>query len=164
VVGKITKLSLTSITVHASSGNVTDTLTNSTVVMTQTKGTRSDLKAGTFVRLTVGSKNTVTAISLSGGFRAFPGRTGARPRRTPTANRPAGAFGAFRGGSVVSLKNKSLSVRTFAGKTTTYTLASNVAITKSVRGSISNLRVGETVRLATAPGSKTVFAVTIEKS
>jgi hypothetical protein len=164
VQGKISKLSLTSITIKTSSSTVTDKLTHSTVVSTLTRGSLSDLKTGTFVRLTLASNKDVSTVNIGGGFGGFPRGTFPRPRRIPTANRPRRPSGLFTGGQIVSLKSGKISVRSFRGTTQIYALAKKVTVTKSVRGSIKNLRLGETVRVSAAPGSKTAFAITIVSS
>jgi hypothetical protein len=57
-----------------------------------------------------------------------------------------------------------LTVRTPQGQTTTYALSKNVTVTKTVRGTLSDLHAGQTVRIAALPGTTTAFAVTIESA
>jgi hypothetical protein len=164
VVGKITELSLTSLVVKTSTRSDTVKLTGSTIYSRVTRSALSSVTKGTFVTLTLASgSKSVSTISIGSRFGGFRRPTGARPRRTPGTGRRFGRPGGlFTGGQVVSLGNGRLTVRSFNGKSTTYTLARNVTVTKSVRVARSALHLGETVRVATAPGSTTAFAITIE--
>lgn len=166
IVGKITKLSSSSLQVKTTNGTVTEKLTSSTVFSEVTRDKLSDVSKGTFVTMTLGAGNTVATVSIGSRFGGFrPG--GFRPggTRPSGARRPPGSFaGRFMGGQVVSVGKGKLTLRNFLGKSTTYTLSKNVVVTKSVRTTRSALKVGETVRVAAAPGTSIAFAVTIESA
>jgi hypothetical protein len=59
------------------------------------------------------------------------------------------------------VSNGKLTLRNWQGQTATYTLSPNVTVTKTVRGQLSDLAIGQTVRIAVRPGSTTALAVTI---
>jgi hypothetical protein len=67
-------------------------------------------------------------------------------------------------GQIVSVANGQLSLKDRQGQTTTYTLGQNVSVTKTVPGQLSDLAIGETVRIAARTGSSTALAVTIESA
>ena len=71
--------------------------------------------------------------------------------------------GLHRGGKIVSAGNGQLVLSTRQGQTT-YTLGQNVTVTKTVRGQLSDLAVGQTVRVAVRSGGTTAFAVVIENA
>jgi RNase P/RNase MRP subunit p29 len=162
--GKITELGMNSLVVKTSSSSVTVKLTSSTIYSRMTRAALSNVTKGTFVTLTLASGGkTVSTISVGSRFGGFRRPTGARPVRTPGTGRRFGRpGGTFSGGQVVSVGNGHLTIRSFNGTSRTYTLAKNVTVTKSVRVTRSALHLGETVRVARAPGSTTAFAITIE--
>jgi hypothetical protein len=169
ITGKITKVSSTSVTVQTQSGSITEQLTGSTVVMKETRGGLSDLAPRTFVRVTLTSgSNTVTAVYIESrsGSSGHPSKTGTpEPTGTSGTKSPSKPkTGSHRGGQVVSVANGRLTLRNGQGQTTTYTLSPNVTVTKTVHGQLSDLAVGETVRIHARPGSTTALAVTIESA
>lgn len=174
VTGKITQLNGTSLQVQTASGTVTEQLTTTTVVFKETKGTVADLTPGAFASVTLASgTTTVTAVhveSRNAGSSTRPVKTGQKGTKTGTApkTKPAGTTtrihtGMHRGGQIVGVANGQLTLRDRQGQTT-YTLGQNVTVTKTVRGQLSDLAVGETVRVAARPGATTAFAVTIESA
>lgn len=178
VSGKITQLSGTSLQVQTASGPVTEQVTTSTLVFKESKGTLADLTPGTFVSVTLASgTTTVTAVHLESraGTSTRPAGTGHKGTKTGTAPktkpaRPAGAkpttgthVGLHRGGQIVSFANGQLTLQTRQDQTT-YTVGQTVTVTKTVRGQLSDLAVGETVHVAARPGTTTAFAVTIESA
>lgn len=177
-VGKITQVSSTSLTVQTASGSITDALTSNTVVIKNTAGSLGDLTKGAFVTVTLASNGTtVTAVDLetkpAGTTHTHKTRTGTttstphKTRKTGTTGTTTTAptkkvnAGLHRGGQVVSVSNGQLVLSGRAGQTATYTLGSTVKVTKTVRGQLSDLAVGQTVRVA---GSPTAFAVIIENA
>jgi hypothetical protein len=161
ITGKITRLSLTSLMVKTSSGTITTRLTSSTVILRMEHGSLSDLKPGTFVSLSLGAgSRTVTGVSVSSRLGAFPNRGAARPR---TGRPRIPRFGGqLQGGTIVSLGKGRLTVRSRQGTSTTYTLSAHATITKSIRGTLGDLRLGQTVRVGVRPGTTTAFSITIE--
>lgn len=172
VAGKITSVSSTSVTVQTQSGSVTEQLTSSTRVMKVTRGSLSDLAPGTFAEVTFAS-GTTTVIAIH--IESKPVWSG-RPTRAGSAHpaHPAGTSprkgtrkpknGSFEGGQIVSAGNGKLTLRNRQGQTAPYTLSPNVTVLKTVRGQLSDLAVGQTVRIAVRPGGTTAFAVTIESA
>jgi len=184
VAGKITNVSATSaatsVTVQTSTGAVTEQLTSSTIVVKVTRGTLADLTPGAFAQVTLASgSNTVTAIHVESktAVTTHTPRAGTKPATgtipKPHATKPKTGTtapkaprvnaGLHRGGQIVSAGNGSLTLSTRQGQTT-YTLGQNVTVTKTVRGALSDLQIGQTVRIAVRPGSTTAFAVTIESA
>jgi len=169
VAGKITSVSSTSVTVQTQSGSVTEQLTSSTRVTKVTHGSLSDLAPGTFAQVTFASgTTTVAAIQIESKpvSSGHPTKTGSHPSHpagtTPRKGTRKPKNGSFEGGQVVSAGNGKLTLRNRQGQTATYTLSPNVTVLKTVRGQLSDLAIGQTVRIAVRPGSTTAFAVTIE--
>jgi hypothetical protein len=172
VAGKITGVSSTSVTVQTQSGSVTEQLSSSTRVMKVTRGSLSDLAPGTFAQVTFASgTTTVTAIHIESKpvSSGHPTRTGSTHPSRPVGTSPTKGTrkpknGSFEGGQVVSAGNGKLTLRNRRGQTATYTLSPNVTVFKTVHGQLSDLTVGQTVRIAVRRGSTTAFAVTIESA
>ena len=157
-----------SIVVKTASGNVPVNLASTTRVIREVAGSKADLKAGTHVGLhLVQGTTTVDAVEVEGANKpqgtAKPATgAGTRTKRhtgsttgTGTTARPVRTGASTHaGGQVVSLQGNTLMVsgrkgQTGQATTATYTLASNVTITKSVNGKLSDLAaaVGKTVEV-----------------
>jgi hypothetical protein len=170
IAGKITQVTTTSLQVQTTAGSVTEQLTRSTRVVKLTRGSLSDLTPGTFASVTLASgTDTITTIHLAskGGMAGHP-RTGNHPAHPNhgtnggTQSKPKSKLHGR--GQIVSVADGELTLRNRQGQTTTYTLSQNVAVTKTVPGQLSDLAVGETVRIAARPGSTTALAVIIESA
>lgn len=186
--GKVTAVSATSITVQTAKGtSVTSALTSSTVVLKTVAGSTADLKAGAFagVTLSAAGSTTVTAVYVAtktaashGAVRAHIARaghgrqssgttttTGGRTRGNAGTHPNPGAHpnpGTHAGGQIVSFANSQLTLTSRRGQSITYTLAGNATITKTTTGSLSDIKVGQTVRVHTAKGSTTATTVDIQ--
>jgi hypothetical protein len=167
IAGKITNVSSTSLQVQTASGAVTEQLTSSTRIMKEAKGSLGDLTPGAYARVTLAAGTaTVTAVHLESkvGTAGQP-RTGTRPRNGSngsTTTKPK--TGLHHGGQIVSAANGQLTLRNRQGQTTTYKLGASVSVTKTVSGQLSDLSVGEAVRVVARPGSTTAIAVIIESA
>jgi hypothetical protein len=163
-IGKITQVSSSSLQVQTAAGSVTEQLTSSTRVVKETHGTRADLTPGTFVSVTLapGTK-TITAIHVRSkvGTSRHLGTGTHSPRGHAAGTTSKPKTGLHQRGQIVSVANGQLSLKDRKGQITTYTLSQNVSVTKTVPGQLSDLAIGETVRIAARTGSTTALAVTI---
>ncbi len=174
VVGKVTKVTSTDLQVKTSTRVVTGKISTIAIITKSVRSTLSAVTKGTFVTLVLTANGkTVNGITVGshgpGGFRGAgfprtgqPPRTG-RPGTRPPGTRPPGSFGAgrFHGGQVVSVSHSRISLKSFQGKTTAYSLAKSVTVTKTVRGTRADLHVGETVRIIPIGASNSSFSLTI---
>jgi hypothetical protein len=187
--GTVTQVSASSITVKLKNGTtVTDTLTGTTRVFKNGTASVSDLTPGTLVNLTLSAagSTTVTAVRVEAAHtktassttststpRTHTGtwtgthtpKTGTKPATSGTKPATTGTtkthVNLHAGGSVVSATSSTVTVKNRAGQSVTYTLAGNAKLTKIVAGSLSDLKVGQTVSVATAKGSTTALSVFI---
>jgi hypothetical protein len=86
--------------------------------------------------------------------------TGTKPGTGTTKKPMPGAAHPFGGGSVASFSNGTLTLNVGRGKTASYTLASNVKITKIVAGTTSDLQPNQTVQVF-APANGAAREITI---
>ena len=165
VTGKITKVTSSTLQVKTSTGVVTGKMTTIAVVTKSVRVSLAKVVKGAFVSLTLATGGkTVTRISI-GGARGLGGAR--RPGGTPRTGRPRGtppggfASGRFHGGQVISIGRSQIALKSIQGKSTTYALSKTVSVTKSERGSRTDLHVGETVRIVPIGTGNTTFSLTI---
>jgi hypothetical protein len=178
--GTITRVSGTSVTLQLKNGSsVTDALTSSTRVTKTAAASASDLIAGTVVNLTLAAagSTSVTAVHLESAHPKATTTIGAhkvtgaathvpkvRTRATPTAKTGTEAHVNLQaGGTIVSANASGLTLKNRAGQDVIYTLANGAKISKTVAGSLSDLKVGQTVSIGTSHGSTTAASVIIIK-
>lgn len=157
--GTIQTLSTTSFLLKPSTGSaVTVNFNVQTRVEKIVAGTTADLTSNAHVKLQLQSgTTTVTAVTIEPTVTKPAGSTTGtttRPVRThptkgtkPGTGTTTGRTHTAAGGQVVSLSGSTLTLKGRGGTTTTYTLASNVKITKVVKGTTNDLAQGETVQV-----------------
>ncbi len=164
VSGKITQVTSTTLKVKTSTGTVTGKIASIAVITKSVKTSLSAVTKGSFARLVFASNGkTVTQISV-GTVGGFGGRrpAGTTPRPGGFTGTPRGNFaGRFHGGTVASISKTAISIKSFQGKTTSYPLSKTVTVMKSEKGTKSDLKVGETVRIIPMRSNNTTFSLTI---
>jgi hypothetical protein len=106
-----------------------------------------------------GPNGSQNGFGPPGGFngRGGPPATDANGNPINRANRRPGGF-TF--GTVTKVDGGTITISGFDGSTTTVTTTSSTTVTKSVQGSFSDLKVGQTVRATGATGSDGTVAAT----
>jgi hypothetical protein len=177
--GTITQVSGTSVTLQLkNSSSVTDALTSSTRVTKTAAASASDLTAGEVVNVTLAAagSTSVTAVHLESAHpkatstTRTPKVTGPAThvpkvhiRATPTAKTETKPHvNLHAGGTIVSANASGLTLKNRAGQDVTYTLANGAKISKTVAGSLSDLKVGQTVSIGTPHGSTTAASVILK--
>lgn len=176
--GTVTQVTSTSITVQLKNGtSVTDELTANTRVSRNTTASTSDLAAGAVVSLTLSAagSTTATAVHLEPSHPTRPtstvthkpvGTATHTPKvhtgATPTPKSGTKPHVNLRvGGTIVSATSGTITLKNRAGQSVTYTLAGNAALSKTVAGTLSDLKVGQVVSIGTPHGSTTAGSVSI---
>jgi hypothetical protein len=173
-------VSSSTLQVKTTTGSVTVNLAATTHVVKVTGGSRADLTPNARVELQLAKgTTTVNAVQIDlvtktksttkTGTGTKPTRTkpttgarptGTKPTHTWTGTHPAGA-NTHAGGLIMSVSGNSITIRTQRGQTATFTLGSNVTITKESSGKLSDLAVGQTVQVFVGRTANTAAAVTI---
>lgn len=176
--GTITQVTSTSITVQLKNGtSVTDSLTANTHVSRNTTANTSDLTAGTAVSLTLAATGSTTATDVhlesshpkttSSTVTHKPAGTTTRTPKVHTGATPTPKTGTKphvdlrAGGTIVSATSGTITLKNRAGQDVTYTLASNATLSKTVAGTLSDIKVGQVVSISTAHGTTTSNSVLI---
>ncbi len=154
---KVTTSSSTRITVSktvavsdiAKGDRITATGTQSGTTVAATRITIADLQGGNSQRTGGPGGFNGEGGPPPGGFNGQGGPPVTDANGNPTGNasgstnqRPSG----FAGGTVTDINGGTITISSFDGSTMTVTTTSSTTVTKSVQGSFSDLKVGQTVR------------------
>jgi hypothetical protein len=168
VQGTVSALSSGSMQVKTASGNVTVSLTTATRVSVVNKVTTSALTQNARVELhLVSGTTTVDAVSIEPSGTTRPtSRPTTRPTTHPTRPTRTGTRAPHArtrvGGQFVGISGNSITIRTPQGQTASYTLAPNASVTQTVKGQLTDLKIGKTVRVFARSG--VALAITILNS
>lgn len=168
--GVITLVSSTSLELQTSTGSVTVSLAESTHISRIVTGSLADLAKGQNVDLhVVPGTSTVDAVRIHLETKNSPqahrprttsprGKPGPTTHGRPDHNKPAKTPTA---GQIVTVTDSTITIRLYNGQTVSYTLDSNVSITKIMSGKLSDLSIGEAVQVQLARRGNTAVAITI---
>jgi hypothetical protein len=147
----------------AKGDRITVTGTQSGTTVAATRITIADLQGGNSQRTGGPGRFNGEGGPPPGGFNGQGGPPVTDANGNPTGNasgstnrRPSG----FAGGTVTSVNGGTITISSFDGSTMTVTTTSSTTVTKSVQGSFSDLKVGQTVRAMGSTGSDGTVAAT----